>query len=63
MRLVGPSLLQSRLIMLSLNRCIRNSQICEYKERKKPGLRAGQYFYLLTLLRTISKIHKDMVES
>ncbi|KAH0018785.1 hypothetical protein KCU60_g13109, partial [Aureobasidium melanogenum] len=21
--------------------CVRNSQICEYKERKKPGLRAG----------------------
>ena len=21
--------------------CVRNGQICEYKERKKPGLRAG----------------------
>jgi hypothetical protein len=49
--------------MLSSNRCIRNSQICEYKERKKPGLRAGQYFRLLKLLRIISKIHKVMVES
>ncbi|KAI5272209.1 hypothetical protein E4T47_04589 [Aureobasidium subglaciale] len=34
--------LSSRLDVLKFTRCVRNSQICEYKERKKPGLRADK---------------------
>jgi hypothetical protein len=63
MRLVSPTLPWTCLAILRSNRCIRNSQICEYKERKKPGLRAGQYIYPLTFLRATSKIQKVMVES
>ena len=42
--------------------CVRNNQVCEYKERKKPGLRAGYGRELEARLGRDHVFYRDLVQ-